>query len=68
MPTETMPTGFIISQVADMLGCATGTIRRWERDGKIKPPQRRNLGWRIYTTVDIEAMKQIIARRKEDNR
>lgn len=67
MPTETMPVGFIISQVADMLGCATGTIRRWEREGKIEPPKRRNLGWRIYTTEDIDAMKQIIARRKEDN-
>lgn len=68
MPTEMMPAGFIISQVADMLGCATGTIRRWEREGKIEPPRRRNLGWRIYTTKDIESMKRIIARRKEDNR
>lgn len=67
MPTETAPVGFIISQVADMLGCATGTIRRWEREGKIDPPKRRTLGWRIYTTEDIEAMKRIIARRKEDN-
>lgn len=66
MPTETMPVGFIISQVADMLGCATGTIRRWEREGKIEPPKRRNLGWRIYTTEDVEAMKQIIAKRKEN--
>ena len=64
MTTEIAPVGYIISQVADMLGCATGTIRRWEREGKIDPPKRRNLGWRIYTTEDIDAMKLIIAEKK----
>ena len=68
METKTTQVGYIISQVADMLWCSTGTIRRWEREGKIEPPKRRNLGWRIYTDEDISTMKQIIAKRKECSR
>ena len=66
MNTETTATGYIISQVADMLGCATGTIRRWEREGKIAVPRRRKLGWRIYTTQDITAMRQIILNKRKE--
>jgi hypothetical protein len=36
------------------------TLFRWEKEGKISPPQRDSRGWRIYTENDIIEMKKLI--------
>jgi len=37
------------------------TLFRWEKEGKIVPPQRDSRGWRLYTEEDVEKMKQLIS-------
>ena len=49
-----------ITQVADQLGVTTKTISRWEKAGKIRPAKRDWRGWRVYSPVDLAAMKSLI--------
>ena len=49
-----------ITEVAKELGVTTKTITRWERAGKIKPAKRDWRGWRVYSTQELDEMKNLI--------
>ena len=49
-----------ITQVADQLGVTTKTISRWEKAGKIRPAKRDWRGWRVYSSDDLAAMKNLV--------
>ncbi len=47
-----------IGTVARSLGVASETIRAWERRKLISPPIRTASGKRLFTSEDVEAMRQ----------
>jgi DNA-binding transcriptional MerR regulator len=48
-----------IRQVCQLLNVSQSTIRRWEKEGRIKPsPRLKNSLWRTYTLSDIEALSE----------
>ena len=49
-----------ITKVADQLGVTTKTISRWEKAGKIRPAKRDWRGWRVYSSDDLAAMKNLV--------
>ena len=49
-----------ITEVAKEIGVTTKTITRWERAGKIKPAKRDWRGWRVYSTQELDEMKNLI--------
>lgn len=46
-----------ISEAADWLGVSTQTLRRWEREGRITPPQRTEGGQRRYDLSQLGPRK-----------
>ena len=52
-------------EAAKMLGVSTSWIRRLELDGEI-PPARRLSRFRIYTPVEVEFLRSLLAQRKAD--
>lgn len=52
--------GYTIGQVSWALNIHQSTLRRWEREGKIKPPARRPSGMREYSREDVEAIIRYI--------
>jgi hypothetical protein len=55
-----------ISQVSKMLGCSNITLRRYEREGRIKPPQRwkQNLdeaGLRYYSEDHVREIREAMS-------
>ena len=49
-----------ITKVANQLGVTTKTISRWEKAGKIRPAKRDWRGWRVYSSDDLAAMKNLV--------
>lgn len=43
-----------IGQVAKMLGVHIDTLRRWDREGKLKPIRLGEKGRRRYKIIDIQ--------------
>ena len=50
------------AQVAEMLGVAQSTLRRWERVGKIPKVQRDSAGRRVYRQEDWGALDYQVTR------
>ena len=59
-PKSTVDGRLTITQVADQLGVTTKTISRWEKAGKIRPARRDWRGWRVYSSDDLAAMKNLV--------
>ena len=49
-----------ITVVAKELGVTTKTITRWEKAGKVKRAKRDWRGWRVYSSEELETMKELI--------
>ncbi len=54
MPEERLT----ITQVADEIGVTSKTLARWEKTGKIKRPKRDWRGWRVYSVLDLQAIRK----------
>lgn len=55
---------FTIGQVAEQAGVSEATLRRWEREGKLRP-ERTPLGYRVYSWQDVEQIDQLILQKQE---
>ncbi len=51
---------FQICEIAESLGITTRTIRLYEKEGLIEPPQRTDGGVRFYTKPDIKRLKFVL--------
>lgn len=49
-----------VKDVEKMIDRDRNTILRWEREGKIPPPQKDSRGWRFYTPRDIEVIQSYL--------
>ena len=49
-----------ITEIAKELGVTAKTITRWEKAGKIKAAKRDWRGWRVYSTGELEEMKEYV--------
>src|SRR4051812_10224001 len=45
-----------VSEAAEFLGISAGTLRNWDRNGKLKPRRHPQNGYRIYLHEDLEAV------------
>jgi len=55
--------GIIASQAAREIGVSARTLASWADRGKIKAVRSAG-GWRLYDPVDVERLKQQMARRQ----
>lgn len=46
-----------VKQAADYLGISTQTLRRWDRDGKLKPVRNPTNSYRYYKRADLEPFR-----------
>jgi PAS domain-containing protein len=60
-PPESARTDFPISEVADMVGLSTDTIRAWERRYGLLAPRRARNNRRRYTLEDVQALLRVKA-------
>jgi DNA-binding transcriptional MerR regulator len=51
---------FQIGEIAESLGITTRTIRLYEKEGLIEPPQRTDGGVRFYSKPDIKRLKFVL--------
>jgi excisionase family DNA binding protein len=51
-----------ISQAAEYLGVSPGTLRNWERQGKIRAHRVPQNGYRLFRLVDLEAVLREVSR------
>src|SRR5690554_4587511 len=49
---------FSIAQVADMLGVSKETLRRWDKNGKLKPIRDDDNNYRFYSKAQLEQFEQ----------
>lgn len=45
-----------IKKVAESAGVSVETVRRWDREGKLKPQGRNLQGWRYYLFTDVQQL------------
>jgi excisionase family DNA binding protein len=50
----------LTSEAARELGVASGTIRSWEKDGKLKA-ERTSTGFRIFLASELSRFKELRA-------
>lgn len=56
----------LINEAARFLGVSAGTLRNWERGGKIKTHRHPVNGYRLYKKKDLEALlKQVVQSSKK---
>lgn len=48
----------LISEVALKLKRSITTLRRWEKEGKLKPSKRLKNGWRVYSVKEIDKLRK----------
>ena len=47
-------------QASQLLGVSQSTLRRWQREGRIKLPTRdRESAWHRFTLADIEEIRKV---------
>ncbi len=60
VPVESMSPNFAdyltVGEAAQLLGVSAGTLRNWDRSGKLKPRRHPQNGYRIYLREDLEAV------------
>ncbi len=55
-----------ITQAAAAVGCHPSTLRRWDRDGLLPFPIRRDsLGYRAFSDDDIEQLRLFVEERRK---
>lgn len=52
------------ARVSQFFGISKSTLFRWERDGRISPPQLDRCGHRWYTREHMQQIYTLILRRK----
>ena len=50
-----------IRRAADMLGVSVDTLRRWDREGRLRPAGRTISGWRYYLFTDLKTILDDLA-------
>jgi DNA-binding transcriptional MerR regulator len=55
-----METYYRVKDVEKLIDRDKATLFRWEKEGKITPPDRDSRGWRLYKEEDLEKMKELI--------
>lgn len=45
-----------IQKVAESAGVTVETVRRWDREGKLRPQGRNHRGWRYYLFTDVQQL------------
>jgi DNA (cytosine-5)-methyltransferase 1 len=45
-----------VGEAADLLGVSPGTLRNWDRTGKLKPHRHPVNRYRLYRREDLEAL------------
>ncbi|MBT9098011.1 DNA (cytosine-5-)-methyltransferase [Methylovulum psychrotolerans] len=50
---------YSVSEVADMLGTTTETLRRWDKSGKLTPVRHPINNYRVYTARDLAQFEKI---------
>lgn len=50
------------TQVCQLLGVAAKSLYLWERDGKVRKPERDRRGWRRYSDADVAALRRFLGR------
>lgn len=53
------------ASAASILGIHPTTLKRWEDEGVVPVAQRDTTGRRVYTSAEVENLKQIAAERRE---
>ncbi|MEP7151319.1 MAG: MerR family transcriptional regulator [Nitrospira sp.] len=53
------------NEVCEMFDISRATLFRWEREGLISGPPRDWRNWRLYTTENVEQIRQAMEGRKE---
>lgn len=57
---------FTIGQVAKQSGVSVSSVKRWLREETIKLETRRNnLGWRLFTELDILVVQNHVKRNRK---
>lgn len=56
----------LINEAARFLGVSAGTLRNWERGGKIKTHRHPVNGYRLYKKKDLEALLKKVTRSSEN--
>ena len=60
MPAEKFEKKYYkISEVAEIIGQPTSTLRFWESQFSIISPKRNSAGTRFYTSADIERLRMV---------
>jgi DNA-binding transcriptional MerR regulator len=52
------------ASAASILGIHPDTLKRWEDEGVVPGAQRDTSGRRLYTTAEVEKLKQIAEERR----
>jgi len=55
-----------VKQAAEFLGVASLTLRRWEKQGKIKVTRNPMNNYRVYTKEGLEELLEILSRKREE--
>lgn len=50
---DSQSTRIPIKEAAEMLGVSTHTLRRWDKEGRLRPSGKSTCGWRYYLITDI---------------
>jgi len=54
-----------VSEAAERLGVSSGTLRNWDRAGRLKAHRNPLNGYRLYRRSDLEALLLKIEKEKE---
>ena len=54
-----------VSEAAERLGVSSGTLRNWDRTGRLKAHRNPLNGYRLYLRSDLEALLLQIAKEKD---
>ncbi|MBI2337017.1 MAG: MerR family DNA-binding transcriptional regulator [Deltaproteobacteria bacterium] len=58
---ENLQSYIMVREAARFLGVSAGTLRNWEKSGKIKTHRNPVNGYRLYKKKDLEALlKQVV--------
>lgn len=52
---------YSIGEAAQLVGVTQKTLRVWDKEGRVKPPQRVVNGMRLYTDQEIDLMRVVVS-------
>jgi len=56
MPTKNLKDFVTVSRAAEILGVSSGTLRNWDRSGKLRAKKHPFSGYRLYRKVDLNKL------------